>query len=890
MAIGNLAFLAFNRGIVSVLGLARADIKRISLSAEEMVNYVPRVLGAMSLRCGLQYIAATADNFASRCLSFIFSTTDVARIELTDLLMRVLVSDALITRPAVATVIANGDFAINLASWTDADEAGASSDWAAGGYMQLVGTGTNFAIRRQQVINLSPGVEHALQIEIVRGPVILRVGTSAGDDDLIAETSLATGNHSLALTPGGNFWVEFKQLLTRRVWIGSCTIEAAGVMEIPTNWAEADLQNVRFDQSGDVLFVACSGKRQQRIERRSTRSWSVVDYLAEDGPFRNVNTGTITMAPSVINGNGTLTASKPYFKSTHVGALFQHTSTGQTVSKAIAALNDATASIRVNGVSGDRTFTIVLSALTGSGDTVVLQRSFDNAAWTNVTGKSWTIDTNETYTDGLDNQIVYYRLLCSVYAGGAPTAMLNIGTGAITGICRITDFTSNTVVGMEVIKDFGATSASVNWAEGKWSDYRGWPSAVGFVEGRLNWSGKNGSDWTVSDEFDSFDDNVTGDSGPISRTIGSGPVDVINWVLALQRFLLGAQGAEFCCKSNSFDEPLSPTNANLKQASTQGSAAVEAARVDADGVFVQRGGTRVFMLSLDTGTLDYALIHLSELCPEIGVPGIRRIGIQRQPDTRLHFVRSDGIVVVCVLDKLENVKCWLKIETNGYIEDVTVLPSADGTQDDLVYYVVRRTINGATVRYHEKMALEADCVGGTLNKQLDAFRLYQGAPASVITNLGHLEGATVSVWGDGKYRGTAVVAGGQITVPGGVAVANAVVGLTYRARWKSGKLLMLAGQEGSGIEQDKNIQGLGLVMSNVHATGVRYGSDFDHMYNLPGIEDGKAVDSDAVRSVYDHKPFEFGGTWSTDSRICLESNAPKPATIAALVYRAEMRV
>jgi hypothetical protein len=42
-----------------------------------------------------------------------------------------------------------------------------------------------------------------------------------------------------------------------------------------------------------------------------------------------------------------------------------------------------------------------------------------------------------------------------------------------------------------------------------------------------------------------------------------------------------------------------------------------------------------------------------------------------------------------------------------FVEDVVVLPALDGQLDDQVYYVVRRTINGATVRYLEKWAQES---------------------------------------------------------------------------------------------------------------------------------------------------------------------------------------
>lgn len=907
----NLAFLAFNRGLVDPRGLARADIKRLALSAETMTNWIPRVLGSMMLRPGLKYLGSTRSNAAARFIPFVFSVSDKAAIELTDAKMRIWISDALISRPAVGTAVTGGTFpsaASLAANWTDNDQAGAVSAWISAGLVGFTGTGTNAAIRDQVVTVAAAdlGIEHALRIVISRGPVTLRVGSTVAGDEYVGETELQTGQHSLAFTPTTNINIRFFSRLARIVHLASCTVESSGVMELPTPWAAADLGLIRYDQSADVVFIACQGYQQERIERRATRSWSSVRYYADDGPFLTENTGPITMVPSVLTGNGTLAASAAYFRSSHVGALFYVTSVGQTVTKSMVALNDATNSIRVTGITTDRAFTITLTGLSGTGNTVVLQRSFDNATWVAVPTKSWTADTTESYTDGLDNQIVYYRLICTVYAGGTTAASLIITTGSITGIGRVTAFTNNTIVDIEVLVAFGATgTVSAVWAEGQWSTYRGFPSAVAFHEGRLWWAGKDKVNGSVSDAFDSFDAEYEGDAGPILRSIGSGPVDTINWLLSLQRLILGAQGAEFSCRSSSLDEPMTPTNFNVKFASTQGSTTVGGLKVDTNGVYVQRGGTRVFELSISGETYDYASTNLSALVPTIGSPGIVRIAVQRQPDTRLHFVRSDGTVVMLVFDKVENVICWLKITSpgsTGLIEDVMILPGDTGSDEDQVYYVVKRTVNGATVRFLEKYALETECEGSTLNKQADAFITFTNAtPNTVVTGLTHLVGASVVVWADGKCLDDAngdvatftVSGAGEITLTDGgasYAATTGVVGLAYTSQWKSGKLVQLQAMLGTPLGQEKMIKGLGLIMQNVHPKGLQYGRTFAtaDLQNLPEIEMGTTVPVDTVRATYDQPAFVFPGGWSTDERLCLQGAAPRPVTVLAAICDTEM--
>ena len=895
------ALLAFNRGRVSPNALARVDVERMAMSAETMTNWRPRVLGPMMLRPGYGYIGATRSNLATRGLPFVKSTDDTALIELTASTMRVWVDDALITRPSVSSAVANGTFDTNLTSWTDNDEGSAASAWVTGGYMGLTGTGTSAAIRDQQVTvgAADLNVEHALSVIIERGPVVMSIGSTSGGGEYLDEAVLETGAHSLAFTPTGDFYIRFMSRLKRQVLVNSCTVEAAGVMTVATPWPEAALGNIRIDQSGDVVFVACEGYQQRRIERRGVRSWGVPRYAPEDGPFLTENVGPITITPSALSGNITLTASARLFKSTHApsstgtGALFAISSEGQTVTASLTAQNTFTSTIRVTGAGTDRAFTIVRSGTwAAGGTTVTLQRSLtsDTGPWTDVA--SYTTNATISFNDALDNQVAWYQIGIKTgdYVAGTADLQLVYSLGSIDGVARITAYTSPTVVSAEVITDLGGTAATDVWAEGQWSDYRGWPTSVALHQGRLWWAGNDTVNGSISDGFNSFDASFEGDAGPISKTIGSGPVDVINWILPGQRLLLGTEGAELSCSSTSFDEPLTPSNFNIKPASTQGSGKVGAVKIDNNGVFVQRGGTRLFELQFDVGRLDYDARDLSLLIPEIGQPQIVRMAVQRQPDTRVHGIRSDGTVALLVFDKAEEIVCWCDDETtgaSGLVEDVVVLPGAEGSDEDRVYYVVKRTINGSTVRYWEKHAKESECVGSTQNKQADSFVAGTQSASTTITGLSHLEGATVVVWGNGVDLGTKVVTGGQITGLS-ASVTSYVVGLSYTAQWKSSKLAYAA-QRGTALGQKKNIPQIGVVVANTHYQGLQYGRDFSHLEYMPKARRGAAVAENTIYSAYDEESVSFNGIWDTDSRVCLQAAAPRPCMVMALVVPIDTR-
>ena len=879
MARQNIERLAFNRGVISPLALARVDVKRVALSAEEQTNWVPRVLGPMSLRPGFQFIGGTHNHQTARYLDFVFSVYDTALIELTNNGMRVVINDVEVTRPATATsVILNGAFDVDLSSWTDSDEGVFTiSQWQTGGYMYLRGDGTLAAIR-EQAVALSGGGEHAVRVVVAQGVVLFRIGSASGDDDYIQETSLGVGTHSLTFNPSGTFYVRLFNRDDAPALVESCTIESSGSLLLGTPWTTDDLDNIRYAQSGDIIFIACEGVRSMKIERRSTRSWSIVDYAPDDGPFLAENLTAITMTPSGITDEITLTASKAYFRTTNVGSLIRLASNGQARDKVLGTANVFSDSIRVAGLTAERNLHIETSGTWVA--TLTLQRSVGEPGdWVDVT--TYTVNQNIDYNDGYDNQIIYYRLGIKTgeYTSGAAAITLSYAFGSIIGVVRLLAYTSPTVFSAVVLSDLGSVGATTEWAEGAWSTRRGFPSAVAIHEGRLWWAGKDKLWGSASDAYYTFGLEPTGDSGTISRSIGIGPVDTINWLVSAEGLIMGGQGGEFVCRSSSLDEPLTPTNFKIKRGTTVGSAPVDPLIVDASVIFVDRSQGRLHELTSETFNATYAIKELTALTPEIGRPSIVRTAVQRKIDTRIHCVRSDGKVALMIFDKIEEVACWVLIETDGFVEDVVVLPSA-GTEEDTVYYSVRRSIDGTTKRYLEKWALTSECEGGTANKQADSFIYYNGSPLQNIP-VDHLDGEEVIVWADGVDVGTFTVAFGSVTLP--VMVSEAIIGLPYIARFKSTKLAYAA-QGGSALTQRKRVDHVGLILRNTHYQGISYGDSFETLDDLPLVEQGQITPSDTVWSEFDADAMELNGTFDNDARLCLQASAPRPCTVLAAVF------
>lgn len=870
----------FNRGRISPLALARTDVDRVAISAETQTNYIPRVLGAMSFRPGFGFFGEVIDDGV--LIPFVYAIDDTAILELTPGSLRIwdTINDnpALLTAPTPGFSVLNPSFSASLAGWDDADETSCVSQHVSGGLMGLTGTGYNSAIRRQEVSTTSAGLRHRLRIAIQRGPVEFRVGSSAGSDNFVARTFLSTGFHSISFFPTtDSFWIEFANSAKFEVLVESCIQESAGIISLPTVWADNEtLLKVRTQQSYDVVYCAAPGDDPRRIERRPHQSWSIVAYQPTDGPFLTENLTRTTIAASGITGTVTLTANKRIFAESNVGSLYRLTSVGQAVTSALSADETWTNAIRVAGVGADREFTLTISG-TWTG-TVSLQRSIgEEGNWVTVTTR--TANTTEDFNDQLDNTIIFYRIGFDAtgHTSGSTTCSLTYDNGSITGVVRVTDYISRTTATAVVLKDLGSTAATEIWAEGAWSTRRGFPSAVALWDGR-SWWARQGYLWgSISDAFDNFDPDFPGDAGPVNKFLAEASGEM-QWLLPLQRLLAGTEGNIISIRASALDEPVTQTNFVARPVSTKGAKAAQPLVDDDRGIYLS-SASRPYEATFEAQRGDYIPTDLTVLVPEIASPAIRRVAIQYQPDTRIWGTRSDGTIALLVRDPAEDVRGWIDVETpgaSGVVRDVCVLPTAGISR---VYILVRRSIDGEVKFYLERMAAETEAIGGAVNKQADSYKAYSGAPTSTLSGLAHLEGQTVVIWADGKDRGTAVVTSGQIDLPG--TFSQICAGLSYTAEFKSAKFALQI-QGGSSLTQSKKLDRLGLILANTHYQGLEFGQDFTTMDNLPPVDDGQ-ITEEKVWESYDRESVVVPGTRDTDARLCLRSTAPRPCTILAAV-------
>lgn len=891
--------VVFNRGLVSPRATARTDVERVRMAAVEMRNWRPEQLGAMAIRPGTSHLGSAFDGVK---IPFVYATDEASLLELGNGSMRIWDGgDTLLRRPEVSTILQNPEFTNNLNGWLSDNEPGAAAtheDYNGRGALRLSGSQYSEARVYQRVTLRVADWEklHALRVSVVSnwGAVTLRVGTSPNADDVLQQVVLRPGEHSIAFMPTDagpydaenrrHLFVTLGSRLGYPAYVSRCQFQSGDIVALTTPWnTENRVRNIRWQQVNDVMFCACANVQPHRIERRPYGSWSVVEYQTKVGPHSRINVERTRLNTSGLTGYVTITANAPVFDEGHVRTVWGMPSIGQRITATLPAIGTFTDPIRIVGVGDQRRFNIKISG-TWSG-TLRLQQSIgspDN--WVNYADTAYTANTAANgiqFNDGLDNVEVYYRVGFNFsYTSGAAVVELFNPQGSIDGSFRIIAVDSPTQARAVVLKPLGGSSDL--WSEGAWGRYGGWPTAVALADGRLWWFGQGRAWASVSDDYENFDTTYEGDAAALSKTLGRGGTQRVNWAAALNRLLVGTDDVVQSLRSSSFEEPITPSNFNIKTRSTKGAAAVPPVLTDTSAYFVSGAGDRLLELRYEPGEYDYVAVATDVVVPEVTKSGIRRIAVTSNPDVRVYAVRKDGTLAVLLHDPVEDITCWYDIETDGKVLDVAVLPGPGG---DRVFLTVERKLikdNGTIFISSRHEELLPHSFIGDPAYMLDA--------AVDFTNLNTLNSTFALSHLDGKD----VILMDRLThkLVGRVRVTNRViptaglpirfegrVGLGYEARYRSARV-PLPDQAGPTIGRVSRLTHIAFAL--VDALKLKFGADFETMDDIR-MRASSGAPLEVPVPVLDTDPKPFPAGWTLDSRVCLWGEAPYPCTVLGAV-------
>lgn len=550
-------------------------------------------------------------------------------------------------------------------------------------------------------------------------------------------------------------------------------------ISLATPYTTAMLATLDWAQSDSTLWLFNPAVAPQRLQRLGSGTWVISPAPFTQLPFYEVG--------FVAAGTGTLSAAT-------VGV-------GRT-------LTDSTAEFLASDVGRAVTFDAGIAVITGYTSTnqvtVEITRAFPSVT---LTAGQWTVDSSPQTTctpSAKDPEGAAITLLL----GAAGWRASNVG--AIVkingGVCKITGYTSPTLVDAVIIKELTATVAApaLAWTLEPpiWSATYGYPRSGTIHQQRLICAGNAKFPRTVWGSVLGEPLNFqlgTLDSDACAFTIDGDDATPITYVSAGQDLVVLTESTEYTLRSG-VEKPITPTNVRIKPESNHGTAQVRPAQLNRETLFIQRAGRKVRALGYRYDFDAYNSPDIAALAEHITSSGITSIAYAQEPEQILWGVRADGKFVSCTIDRDQqpSVIAWALHDTVGTVDSLAVIPNGDREQ---VWLIVRRTVNGVSQRYIERMddtfaphLSDDSIIYGTTT---DCSKTFDNPAGATSFSVPHLAGMLVDIVADGsKMPRVTVAADGSVTIPR--AGKRVLIGLPFPSY---GTLLTPEVQTGFGSAQ-----------------------------------------------------------------------------------------
>lgn len=648
-----------------------------------------------------------------------------------------------------------------------------------------------------------------------------------------------------------------------RVWrYGALVLDGGGdPYEIDTPYLEADLPNLDYVQQGDAIYIVDGRQPMQVLRRFALDSWTIEPAELLSGPFRAQNLDEsvtiqcsseygqiadwepdeeidvdarrrrgisiyqLTAATREVSGTG---EPPEVLTSVSVGTSAPSHTSGDVVSSYVKSEN-------VGGDTVNVTYTLTWRFLysTPSTGTIDLSGAGDPFRSDHV-GTLFRIEPTDfsrvpiwvgNAAASIGAKMRYdgkiYELTAGDNTGINPPihASGTVRTDASkttewkfvsdeVGILRIATVADSNTATAEVLKPIPTPcidDPSYRWSEGAWSDIYGYPGSLASYRQRMYAANSKADPRTIWASaiglFTEFEPSVEAD-GSFAYTIeGEGSRNEIEWLRAGQRGIyIGALGEVYRGFSASAGEAIGPNTFDTELVSGDGVSPVPPVLPFGFPVYIARDRTRVHEIRYSFEQDGSKPVELTLPSRHLAASPFEQIHWQSAPDRHFWMFRADGEGICGVYDPDQDVLGWAPWPVaGGVIEGIDVTPSQTGAYD-IVTLIVRRVVNGATVRYVEEQAINvAQSLSGTDSASfIHAFAatlVDEDTPTATFT-LPHLAGAT-NVWAltdMGQFGPLTVASDGTLTLPD--PVSRGVIGLRDDSHYAETHGIEAAGRNG----------------------------------------------------------------------------------------------
>lgn len=193
----------------------------------------------------------------------------------------------------------------------------------------------------------------------------------------------------------------------------------------------------------------------------------------------------------------------------------------------------------------------------------------------------------------------------------------------------------------------------------------------------------------------------TVDSDAILFVVAGKSAQPIIAMVDLQKLIIHTASAEYAATGNQFGT-VTPTAINIVQQGSAGCSLPAPVVIGNTDLFIQARGTQLRDLRFNIQSYTYTGKDLTIYSTQM-FAGLTIVDMdwQQIKDSIVWMVMSNGTVFGCTYVPEEDVWAWHQHSfANGFVENVLVVPNASA---DTVYFIIRRVINGVTVRYLEAL-------------------------------------------------------------------------------------------------------------------------------------------------------------------------------------------
>lgn len=363
----------------------------------------------------------------------------------------------------------------------------------------------------------------------------------------------------------------------------------------------------------------------------------------------------------------------------------------------------------------------------------------------------------------------------------------------------------------------------------------------------------------------------TREDDSINFRVAAREANTIRHIVPLSNMVLLTSSAEWRVTSLNSDA-ITPSTISVRPQSYIGASNVQPLIVNNNLIYSAARGGHVRELAYNWQANGYITGDISLRAPHLfdGLE-IRDAAYAKSPQPICWFVSSNGKLLGLTYVPEHQVGAWHHHDTDGEFESVCAV--SEGAED-AVYAVVRRTINGQSVRYVERMGsrLFSDPADAFF---VDCGATYDGAPNDTISGLSFLEGKTVNILADGAVHPQRVVTGGSITLD--VEASKVQIGLPIEADLNT---LPLAMQIDSGFGQGR-YKNINKVWIRVHeSSGIFVGPTADKLTEAKQRTTEPWGSPPALKS--EEIPVMLTPSWADSGQVFIRQSDPLPLTIVSL--------